>query len=73
MKRLLAALMLANAVVAVPAFAGADSTDRWGDGGTGPMIWESPCGLADFQGKTPMPEKCAPVHSRDRTDRGQQN
>jgi hypothetical protein len=63
MKRSVAAL-LCSLAVATPAFAGEDSTDHWGDAGTGPSIFESPCGLADFKGEdSPMPEKCRPLHS----------
>jgi hypothetical protein len=63
MKKLVAVL-LCSLVTAAPAFAGEDSTDHWGDGGTGPSIFDSPCGLADFKGEdSPMPEKCRPVHS----------
>jgi hypothetical protein len=46
---------------AAPAFAGEDSTDKWGDGGNGPAFYESPCGLEEFQGNVPMPEKCRPA------------
>jgi hypothetical protein len=60
MKQIFAAL-LCSLAAAAPAFAGEDSTDRWGDGGTGPTIWESPCSLAEFEGNVPMPEKCRPV------------
>jgi hypothetical protein len=62
MKRLVAVLICSLAASA-SAFAGEDSTDHWGPAGTGPSIWESPCGLADFQGNVPMPEKCRPVRS----------
>lgn len=58
------AVLLCSFVIAAPAFAGEDSTDHWGPGGTGPSVWESPCGLADFQEGAPVPEKCRPVHSR---------
>jgi len=62
MKRLFALLLCS--LVAVPAFAGEDSTDHWGDAGTGPSIFESPCGLADFKGEdSPMPEQCRPARS----------
>jgi hypothetical protein len=58
------AVLLCSFVIAAPAFAGEDSTDHWGDGGTGPSIFESPCGLADFKGEdSPMPEKCRPVNA----------
>jgi hypothetical protein len=58
------AVLLCSLAIAAPAFAGEDSTDHWGDGGTGPSIFESPCGLADFKGEdSPMPEKCRPVGS----------
>jgi hypothetical protein len=61
MKKLVAVLICSLAAAA-PAFAGEDSTDHWGPAGTGPSIWESPCGLADFQGNdSPMPEKCRPA------------
>ena len=62
--RKLAAVLLCSFVAAAPAFAGEDSTDRWEAGGTGDTIWESPCGLQDFQPNAPMPEKCNPPHSR---------
>jgi len=62
------AVLLCSLATAAPAFAGEDSTDRWGDGGTGPTIWESPCSLAEFQGNVPMPDKCRPVHSRGQGD-----
>jgi hypothetical protein len=56
------ALLFCSLFVAAPAFAGEDSTDHWGDAGTGPSIFESPCGLADFKGEdSPMPAKCRPV------------
>ena len=58
------AVLLCSLVTAAPAFAGEDSTDRWGDGGSGATIWESPCSLAEFQGNVPMPDKCRPVQSR---------
>jgi hypothetical protein len=58
------AVLLCSLAAAAPAFAGEDSTDRWGDGGTGPTIWESPCSLAEFQGNVPIPDKCRPVHLR---------
>jgi len=62
MKRLFALLLCS--LVAAPAFAGEDSTDHWGDAGTGPSIFESPCGLADFKGEdSPMPEQCRPARS----------
>ena len=58
------AVLLCSLVFAGPALAGEDSTDHWGDAGTGPSIFESPCGLADFKGEdSPMPEKCRPAHS----------
>jgi hypothetical protein len=60
MKKLVAVLICSLAVAA-PAFAGDDSTDHWGPAGTGPSIWDSPCGLADFQGNGAMPEKCRPA------------
>jgi hypothetical protein len=64
MKKLLAVL-ICSLVTTAPAFAGEDSTDHWGAGGTGPSIFESPCGLADFKGEdSPMPEKCRPARSR---------
>jgi hypothetical protein len=66
------ALLLCSLVTAAPAFAGEDSTDRWGDGGTGPTIWESPCSLAEFQGNVPMPEKCRPVQERRHRDQAAQ-
>jgi len=65
--RKLAAVLLCSFVAAAPAFAGEDSTDRWGEGGSGSTIWESPCGLQDFQGNVPMPEKCRPVRARAHT------
>ena len=40
----------ATAFFACNAFAGEDSTDRWGAGGTGVTIWESRCGLHIFPG-----------------------
>jgi hypothetical protein len=60
MKKLVAVLICSLAVAA-PAFAGDDSTDHWGPAGTGPSIWDSPCGLADFQSNGAMPEKCRPA------------
>jgi len=69
MKRI-AAVLLCSLAVAAPALAGEDSTDRWGHGGTGLMIWESACGLEDFQGNVPMPEKCRPTHSDSRARHG---
>jgi hypothetical protein len=71
MKKVFAALLcsLPFALAAVaPAFAGEDSTDKWGDGGNGPAFYESPCSLEEFQGNVPLPEKCRPatepVHRR---------
>ncbi len=32
------------------AFAGEDSTDHWGAGGTGPAWYQTKCGLAGFTG-----------------------
>jgi hypothetical protein len=55
------AVLVCSLVIAAPAFAGEDSTDHWGPAGTGPSIWDSPCGLADFQSNGPMPEKCRPA------------
>jgi hypothetical protein len=60
MKKVFAALLLCT-VTAAPAFAGEDSTDKWGDGGNGPAFYESPCSLEEFQGNVPMPEKCRPA------------
>jgi hypothetical protein len=69
MKKLVAVL-LCSLVTTAPAFAGEDSTDHWGYGGTGPSIFESPCGLADFQGEdAPMPEKCRPAQSYSPSER----
>jgi hypothetical protein len=60
MKKVFAVLLLST-VAAAPAFAGEDSTDKWGDGGNGPAFYESPCPLEEFQGNVPMPEKCRPA------------
>ena len=46
--RLLIAASIGAAALA--AYAGEDSTDRSGSGGTGPAFYESPCGLAGFTG-----------------------
>jgi hypothetical protein len=66
MKKVFAVLLLC--AVTAPAFAGEDSTDKWGDGGNGPAFYESPCSLEEFQGNVPLPEKCRPatepVHRR---------
>jgi hypothetical protein len=44
----IAALALVSASASV--FAGEDSTDHWGAGGTGPAFWTTDCGLEGFPG-----------------------
>jgi hypothetical protein len=46
----IAALALLSASATV--FAGEDSTDRWGETGTGPSFWATECGLEGFPGPT---------------------
>ena len=47
MKQILFTIALA---FAAQAFAGEDSTDHWGPGGTGPAWYQTKCGLAGFTG-----------------------
>ena len=55
MKALIAASLAATALVA---YAGEDSTDRWGPGGTGPGFWDTPCGLIGFARATDTDKPC---------------
>ena len=54
------------------AMGGEDSTDHWGAGGTGPAWYQTPCGLADFPGPLPFPDRqrCGRTVARDRDNVG---
>ena len=53
------ALLFAGlAAAAVAAYAGEDSTHSWGEGGTGPNFWDTPCGLAGFAAAAPGERPC---------------
>ena len=54
MKTLIATGLAAAAVLA---YAGEDSTDRWGPAGAGPGFWDTPCGLIGFAKATTDTDK----------------
>lgn len=58
------ALVLATlAAASLAAYAGEDSTERWGANGTGPAYWETPCGLRGFTGPGDKRPCSAPLAS----------